>query len=64
MACNALDDCFDGRTVMKLLSLTHRFWQNRHGNVAFTFALASLPLIAFAGTAVDYGLATRLVVLP
>jgi Flp pilus assembly protein TadG len=36
------------------------FGTARRGNVAIIFALASLPLLAFAGAAIDYGLATRL----
>lgn len=36
------------------------FRREQGGNVAILFALASLPLIAFTGAAIDYGLATRL----
>ncbi|MCJ2032953.1 TadE/TadG family type IV pilus assembly protein [Methylobacterium sp. J-068] len=36
-----------------------RFLVAREGNVAVFFALASLPLLAFAGAAIDYGTATR-----
>ncbi len=36
------------------------FVSERRGNVAVIFALASLPLLAFTGAAIDYGLATRL----
>ena len=36
------------------------FGSDRRGNVAMIFALASLPLLAFTGAAIDYGLATRL----
>ncbi|NEU11223.1 pilus assembly protein [Methylobacterium sp. BTF04] len=42
------------------LARLRRFWSHRDGNVAIIFALASLPLLGFAGAAVDYGLATRL----
>jgi Flp pilus assembly protein TadG len=31
-----------------------RFWRERRGNVAFTFALALIPLFGFIGAAVDY----------
>lgn len=36
------------------------FVRERTGNVAIIFALTSVPLIAFTGAAIDYGLATRL----
>ena len=36
------------------------FVTDQRGNVAMIFALASLPLLAFTGAAIDYGLATRL----
>jgi Flp pilus assembly protein TadG len=38
----------------------NRFFKSRDGNVALIFALTSLPLLAFAGAAIDYGSATRL----
>ncbi|GLS45009.1 pilus assembly protein [Methylobacterium brachythecii] len=44
---------------MRLENL-RKFWSNREGNVAIIFAVASIPLIGFAGAAVDYGSATRL----
>ena len=37
--------------------LLRRFKRDRRGNVAITFALATLPIIAFAGAAVDYSTA-------
>ena len=37
-----------------LRKLAARFGQSSGGNVAITFALATLPLIAFVGAAVDY----------
>ena len=37
-----------------------RFLVDGSGNVAVIFALASLPLLAFAGAALDYGTATRM----
>ncbi len=37
-----------------------RFRTSIDGNIAMIFALSSLPLLAFTGVAVDYGLATRL----
>ena len=37
-----------------------RFVTRHDGNVAVIFALASLPVLGFAGMAIDYGLATRL----
>lgn len=41
-------------------SLVRLFARERTGNVAVLFALASVPLIAFTGAAIDYGFATRL----
>ena len=41
-------------------ALARRLAASTRGNVAVIFALSSLPLLAFAGAAVDYGLATRL----
>lgn len=42
----------------RLLSFTrlHDAWADRRGNVAILFSLALLPLVGFAGAAVDYGL--------
>ena len=37
-----------------------RLLSSTNGNVAIIFALASLPLLAFTGAAVDYGMAVRL----
>lgn len=46
------------RTVpTRLRRLAHiwaRFWHDRNGNVAFTFALTFIPVLAFIGAAVDY----------
>ena len=41
-------------------SFPRRLAASTAGNVAVIFALSSLPLLAFAGAAVDYGVATRL----
>ena len=44
-----------------LFSRAAKIWPaSRSGNVAVTFALASLPLLAFTGAAIDYGSATRM----
>ncbi|MDX7951046.1 pilus assembly protein TadG-related protein [Lichenihabitans sp. Uapishka_5] len=40
--------------------LTRRFFGGRGGNVAVIFAIAMMPLMAFTGVAIDYGLITRL----
>jgi hypothetical protein len=40
------------------MSLTRRFFEDRAGNVSTTFAFALVPMIAFAGAAVDYSRAT------
>lgn len=40
--------------------LAKLFVREQTGNVAIIFALASVPLIAFTGAAIDYGFATRL----
>lgn len=45
-------------TPVKLL--LRRLLRERIGNVTITFALMSLPLFAFTGMAIDYGLGTRL----
>lgn len=37
-----------------------RFAANRSGNVAFTFALCLVPLLAAVGTAIDYATATQM----
>ena len=44
---------------MRRPRFAHRFFVDGSGNVAVIFALASLPLLAFAGAALDYGTATR-----
>ena len=38
----------------KLRRTCHAFWRARAGNVAITFAFASLPVIGLVGAAVDY----------
>ena len=46
-----------------LRHLSNRFWafgRDVRGNIAVTFALASLPIIVSAGAAVDYSLANRM----
>ena len=49
------------RLIRALLApLVKRFAAEQTGNVAILFALASVPLIAFTGAAIDYGMATRL----
>ena len=45
---------------MRRAGLHLRFLRSGSGNVAIIFAIASLPLLAFAGAAIDYGMATRL----
>ncbi len=37
-----------------------RFWQDHHGNVASIFALTLIPVLGFAGTALDYSRANAL----
>ncbi len=55
------DDRADGSGWMDSLRRGLRgFVSNGRGNVAIIFGLASLPLLAFTGAAIDYGLATRL----
>ena len=46
--------------IVRRPGLVQRFRVDRRGNVAVIFALASLPLLAFAGAALDYGTATRM----
>lgn len=46
--------------VAPAATLARLFVRERSGNVAVLFALASVPLIAFTGAAIDYGFATRL----
>ncbi len=48
------------RIPTMLFDRLRSFRSHRAGNVAVIFALASIPLIAFTGTAVDYGFATSL----
>lgn len=43
-----------------LFRLIDRFRRNRRGNIAMTFALAMLPIMAGIGCAVDYSQATRI----
>ena len=45
---------------MRRDGLLKRFTRSTNGNIAIIFALASLPLLAFTGAAIDYGMATRL----
>ena len=45
---------------MTTARIASAFVASRAGNIAIIFALASLPLMAFVGAAIDYGLATRL----
>ncbi len=45
---------------MRVPKSLRRFASSRDGNIAVIFALASLPILAFAGAAIDYGSATRL----
>src|SRR5690606_18244230 len=40
--------------LQKLRGALHAFRGNRRGNVTVTFALATLPMVAFVGAAVDY----------
>lgn len=48
------------RKLTPAIRLVRRLLRERVGNVTITFALMSLPLIAFTGAAIDYGLGTRL----
>ena len=41
------------------LGLINRFRRNKTANIAVTFALASLPILAFVGAAVDYTVANQ-----
>jgi Flp pilus assembly protein TadG len=43
-----------------LFRLIGRFHQNRRGNVAIIFALATIPLVSAIGSAIDLSLATRM----
>ncbi|MGI3901783.1 MAG: pilus assembly protein TadG-related protein [Janthinobacterium lividum] len=55
------DERADGSGRIDILRRGLRsFVSNGRGNVAIIFGLASLPLLAFTGAAIDYGLATRL----
>jgi Flp pilus assembly protein TadG len=40
--------------LRRLAHVWARFWRERNGNVAFTFALTLIPILAFIGAAVDY----------
>ena len=40
-------------------TLARRFARDRSGNVACMFALSFVPMLAFAGTAIDYGRAIQ-----
>src|ERR1700761_4383553 len=42
------------------LDLIRRFRRDTRGNMAFTFAIVSVPLLAAVGAATDYSLATRM----
>ena len=46
-----------GFTPSRLLSL---FARDERGNIAVIFAIASIPLLAAVGCAVDYSMATRI----
>ena len=50
----------DRNATMTWAGSLSRFAGSKGGNVAITFALASLPLLAFTGAAIDYGMATRM----
>ncbi len=50
---------FPLEVLTMLFARLRQFRTRREGNIAIIFALASFPLIAFAGAAVDYGLAAR-----
>jgi len=50
----------DWKNTMPKARLLLRFPSAQGGNIAVIFALASLPLLAFTGVAIDFGLATRL----
>ncbi len=52
------DGAVDARTAPQ--GLFRRFLARSGGNVAIIFGFSLLPVIAFAGTVVDYGLATQL----
>jgi Flp pilus assembly protein TadG len=43
-----------------LLDLIRRFGRDQRGNMAFTFALVSVPLLTAVGAATDYSMATRM----
>lgn len=45
---------------MRVPTSLRRLARSRDGNIAVIFALVSLPILAFAGAAIDYGSATRL----
>jgi Flp pilus assembly protein TadG len=48
------------RRLRRLARACTRLWRQRRGNVAITFALALIPLLAFVGAAVDYSRANAL----
>src|SRR6201994_2722198 len=43
-----------------LIDLIRRFGRDSRGNMAFTFAIVSVPLLTAVGAATDYSLATRM----
>lgn len=47
------------RTLAQLLSRFRAFAADRRGNLAITFALATVPVVVSVGAAVDYSLANR-----
>ena len=42
------------------LDLIRRFGRDQRGNMAFTFAIVSVPLLTAVGAATDYSMATRM----
>src|ERR1700739_4303377 len=43
-----------------LLDLIRRFGRDQRGNMTFTFAIVTVPLLTAVGAAADYSLATRM----
>src|SRR5450631_1926213 len=53
-------DLLRGRTMIQTFArLLRKFCRDKCGNIAITFALASMPILLAAGAAVDYSLANR-----
>ena len=46
--------------ITQRFAMLQRLMRDRAGQVAIIFGLASVPLLAFTGAAIDYGMATRL----